>query len=611
MRNFLLLVSLIISNIAFSQKVAVIVNSPAGVAGEKSYGGADFGADLTSNTWTGDLVMGDPIIGCDPLTNASAIAGKFCVIDRLTCSFDVKCLNAQDAGAIAVVIMNHNLSNAGGPPFKMANGNVGAGVTIPCIMLGYEDGLAIKSAMQSGTVNMTIGAFAKEANDLAIARTTCDGTYSQPLVLHPKYGAVPSSQIQSVGDMSFVTGGSYTNNGTQDQPNCKVNCIIKKTGNSIYDKTSDKEVAEVDSTRTGVIVDPFDYNGQAVGQYSINYLANNDGTERFLQDNNYSSYFDITSNILSKSRFNMATRAPVTSGAYLFGGGTAYRELMMPFRLKHGKGLQLDSIYAVVSTGGGSVADLYLEGRLYRWDDLDADGQIATEEMTLVALGSKTFDATDTRASANFSIALENLEGTEPVYQVKDDGELYLASIQYSGGAQSLFFGYDSEFNQKLYVDYKDALNEFDFDDYPFLTSQTQAASGGPDMSSAALFYFDCNGNGVNDAETVYGAASIAVFVSKAVVATKDISNGPGINIELSPNPARDILKANIKLADKSAINYNIVDINGKIISSMEERNSSDQFNPVFNVSQLSQGQYFLQVNTPKGFLKKSFFVVK
>ena len=50
------------------------------------------------------------------LTNAAAIAGKIALVDRGICGFTIKVKNAQNAGAIGVVVAN----NVGGRPSGMA-----------------------------------------------------------------------------------------------------------------------------------------------------------------------------------------------------------------------------------------------------------------------------------------------------------------------------------------------------------------------------------------------------------------------------------------------------------------------------------------------------------
>ena len=93
----------------------VIINSPASIAKICTAGRATFGPDLTHTGITDDVVLAqDPadVAGpattdaCSPLTNAAAVAGNIAIVDRGTCGFPVKVKNAQNAGAVAVIIGN-------------------------------------------------------------------------------------------------------------------------------------------------------------------------------------------------------------------------------------------------------------------------------------------------------------------------------------------------------------------------------------------------------------------------------------------------------------------------------------------------------------------------
>jgi hypothetical protein len=131
------------------------VNSPASIAGDYDFALPSFGDDLI--LVTGDLVLADdstaaPTQACNALTNGGAISGNIAVIERGECEFGVKVLNAQNAGAVAVIVID----NVAGNLVSMSGGAVGDQVTIPSIFISQEDGQGIMAEMLNGTVSVTL-----------------------------------------------------------------------------------------------------------------------------------------------------------------------------------------------------------------------------------------------------------------------------------------------------------------------------------------------------------------------------------------------------------------------------------------------------------------------
>jgi len=133
------------------------VNSPASVAGIYAVGTAQFGPPLASPGVTGNLVLVNDGVGpdtadaCQPIVNAAAVAGNVALINRGTCTFVVKTKNAQNAGAIAVVVADNA---PGSQPAGLAG--VDATIVIPTVRISLPNGNAIKAALGSG-VNVTVG----------------------------------------------------------------------------------------------------------------------------------------------------------------------------------------------------------------------------------------------------------------------------------------------------------------------------------------------------------------------------------------------------------------------------------------------------------------------
>ena len=127
------------------------VTAPAPIAGAFRVGTASFGQPLSSPGITRNVVLGlDPAVAgsptstdaCSPLTNAVAVAGRIALVDRGTCGFVVKVKNAQNAGAIAVLVADNV---AGDPPAGL--GGVDLTITIPSVRITLALGNTIKARL--------------------------------------------------------------------------------------------------------------------------------------------------------------------------------------------------------------------------------------------------------------------------------------------------------------------------------------------------------------------------------------------------------------------------------------------------------------------------------
>ncbi|HEX6333307.1 MAG TPA: M36 family metallopeptidase, partial [Flavisolibacter sp.] len=167
----------------FGGTATVKVNSPSVISGnynapESNFSTANSLASLGPVTgqvmYYNDNAAGTLHEACTPPVNA--LSGKIALIDRGNCNFTVKVKNAQDAGAIAVIMVN----NVAGAPITM--GGADNTITIPAVMISQSDGAAIKAQL-GNNVNATLSA--------GVGR---DGDFDNGIIVH-EYGHGISNRL--------------------------------------------------------------------------------------------------------------------------------------------------------------------------------------------------------------------------------------------------------------------------------------------------------------------------------------------------------------------------------------------------------------------------------
>ena len=169
------------------------VNAPSGISGDYRIARALFGSQ-SNNTIAAGAFFGSPTQGCTTLTGDGT--GKVVFLDRGTCAFDVKSLNAQNSGTVAVVICavlpNETLQ-------MMPGGNVADQVTIPVFYASKETCDKLRVDLTSGGIHVT---FKNKACPTSVS-------YASNVV----WGDVPG-----VGDFSDGFGDWTTDKGWGHNP---------------------------------------------------------------------------------------------------------------------------------------------------------------------------------------------------------------------------------------------------------------------------------------------------------------------------------------------------------------------------------------------------------
>jgi hypothetical protein len=183
---------------------SLIIGGPAAgtAAGSYNIGTASFGPPLSSPGVTGTLM---PVVdtgtstglACNPLSAANALAvnGRIALVDRGTCTFAVKAKNAQNAGAIGVIVANNAPGTAPGL------GGADPTVTIPTISVSQADGVALKAALSKRT------------------RTSSGVTATLGIDASQYAGADPAGRARMFAPNPFQSGSSVSHFDTIAFPN--------------------------------------------------------------------------------------------------------------------------------------------------------------------------------------------------------------------------------------------------------------------------------------------------------------------------------------------------------------------------------------------------------
>ncbi len=131
-----------------SKLPVVKATSPAEVLPTITYNASAFGPVVPSTGKFGVLAnitnqAGGTGPGCEPFNaaNAAAVKGKVALISRGACGFVVKVKNAQNAGAVGVILVN-NVAGA------IAPGGADPTITIPSVGITLDEGNRLKTAVE-------------------------------------------------------------------------------------------------------------------------------------------------------------------------------------------------------------------------------------------------------------------------------------------------------------------------------------------------------------------------------------------------------------------------------------------------------------------------------
>lgn len=196
-------------NLTLQSNGDLIVNAPNSIAGEYgTSGAAGFGPNIPAGAITAAAVLTDDgsVNGsqlCGDAINASEIDGNIAIVYRGECPFVDKVINAQEAGAIAVIVIN----NVPGGVIDM--GGTSNQINIPSVMVSLADGNLLVSEIGADAEDFQFGFDDQAASGLIPCPATAGGVFQPSEALDAFNGELATGiWTLQIADGTDENGGS-------------------------------------------------------------------------------------------------------------------------------------------------------------------------------------------------------------------------------------------------------------------------------------------------------------------------------------------------------------------------------------------------------------------
>jgi hypothetical protein len=573
MKKLLLTISAVVLTATTYAQVIVAGISPQSIVANYTHTWADPGSGWGTpdfnipGTYVQDTLMivddgtpgtnaqGNPISaeGCNPLIND--LTGKIAVVFRNTCEFGMKALNAQNAGAVGVIVVNRNP----GEVIAMGAGASGANVTIPVVMVDINDGLALIAEMANGPVVMFLG------NKTGLFPN--DGGISAGATLLPRQAMIPSQLAQNGTEFNFDLGTRVYNYGNQAQTGMALNAkITNPSGATVYDNTATGiSLAAGDSLDVipgGASSLPnFSLASYPAGTYTLTYTLTLSGADDYNADNSLVSTFTVTDSMFSYAQADPATGSPTGGNYYRPGTNNQTYSSCQVIDNANASRLKATGIYFSATTSAASGVLLTGEEMalyLYKWEDVFTDlndANLAFNTLTEVANGFYYYPD---------DLQGETVFGAFTTPAALEDNQRYLACVQTVN--LNLYMGHENGTNltwNEAYYLQPMAPNESDGTYY--------AAGFGSDIPSSIAIGIADNDVNVAELNTVVGKAF--------------------------PNPANDVVT--VAIEGEGTAQLTVTDVAGKVAMTSTLNLAAGQDN--VNINALQTGLYIFNVTLENG----------
>ncbi len=545
--------------------IVVQVKTTAGTSAFKSgdcgYGTATWGGAVTDEfcaqaAWGFDITPDS--LGCDSIP-AGSLAGKIALIRRGLCEFGLKALNAEKAGAVAVLIVNDNrVTDNDCTQIPIGPGAVGAQVTIPVFFASRGMGRVIDEAIQKGQL-IEVCLLLPSLKD-----PTAEFSY-----------ATPVSQHGPLGLMTIT----YTNRSGAEQSDVVFKAdVTDPTGQvTTFTTTVPSFAANVVDT----LINFDEYQMPAIeGKFKVLYTYNKStaAKDSVIREFVQTKYTYATDNLKINGSVGPDT-IQFASAGYRYQTGSTVVTGPAGLNVSYASfGLGNAAAIAV----GDPAADI-INVLLY---DNDADENGETDltdagfgDLIPIAYVDYVFTGTE-KADSPIYVKLEDLTGAAAV-TLKPD-HYYMMSLLYDGNTAGS--GKSIAFTRTGQIEYPQ-FSGIGLHTPLFLDQMYSGWGGASVVNRLHEEGFNPGGPGVppNDPSLVSSVRNPRLNESK---------------FNITPNPANDLVRLNMELAEiNKSVTVSLIDFQGRVVSTQVQRNfQSGQI--TFEAKSLPSGAYSVWIRT-------------
>ena len=539
------------------------VLAPADAVGIYDYGTQQAAADgstpvwgpILSETLTADIAWGytaaGDSLGCEPVV--TDLTGKMAMIRRGACNFSLKVYNAQAAGAVACIIVNHydSADDTGATIVGMLGGDSLEVVNIPAIFVSRNTGEVIVPEVDAGET--VTGQFSVKS-------------FYDPISSYSYH--TPLSEAVDFGDFQI----NYVSPNDMETTDVTVTATITAPSGAETTLTGMSSVAPLADS---VISVDGSFLPTELGMHTITWT--NDQSSETLETNFVMTDFtyaidddNLTLDIGPSDAQFLEANLAYQAGALSLMDGDGAQATHVSFGIANGAAIftddpDADQIAIILYDG-----DFDDDGILDFADGTGGGANSSFDDLTPIALATYTITGNETGDELIY-VELEDLLDGDNIVDLKPDGAYYTV-ISYDGTNAGL--GVAPRFVCTT--------------DLPYLLFPT---------SPIVLDQFY---NGGWAGQTIAIRLHLAGFEDPT--GTDDIVQLDAAKVSLAPNPVSDLLNVTFNLEETAdEVRMTMTDVSGRIITTEQYENVYNQ-SLQMNMRNLPAGTYFLSISTPEGY---------